>query len=101
MEIFGDPEAFCNAAETLGTIDAALIHDAVTEAVRAGFMISFSRARDGFALRIGVYHGDEKNQRWFEDQASVERALHGVVSAAKSVSAQGQQKPLPTAKKGK
>lgn len=71
-----------NAAETVATVDSALLADAVTEAVRAGWMLSFSSSRDGYALRVSVLRDGERDAAWCEDASQLDKALTALVAAA-------------------
>lgn len=72
-----------NAAESIQTVDSAVLVDGITEAIRAGWMVSFSSGRDGFAVRLSVFNDGQKSARWFEDAASLERALQGLIRSSK------------------
>lgn len=84
--LFGESErGDCNAAETLATLDSAVLHDAAEACVRAGWMLSISASRDGFALRLAIMRDGERDAVWLEDAASAERALQGLQAAAMAV----------------
>lgn len=94
MSLFDDGEQSSgNAAETLSTLDGAVLMDALIEGVRAGWMISVSGSRDGFALRLAALHDGQKDAVWCEDAASAERALQGLVRSAKAAQAGEDVKP--------
>lgn len=83
MTLFGDRGGESNAAETLATVDGAVLQDALVEAVRAGWLVSVSSGRDGYALRLTVIDGGAKSGVWLEDAAAADRALSGLVRSAK------------------
>lgn len=86
MGLFGEDQSREdreNAAESMATVDGALLADACIEAVRAGWMLSFSSSRDGFALRVAVMADGEREAKWCESAADLDRALSALVTSAK------------------
>jgi len=100
MALFSGPDTESgNAAEILSAVDPACLHDAVIEAVRAGWMLSLSSSRDGYSVRVAVLHDGDKDAAWCEDVKSCERALYALTAAAKGGTGQGRQTVTSEAEK--
>jgi hypothetical protein len=91
VTLFGERGDDSNAAETMATVDGAVLQDALVEAVRVGWLVSVSSARDGYALRLTVIDGGAKSGIWLEDAAALEKALHGLTRSAKLAQAGDSQ----------
>lgn len=86
MGIFGggsdDGASQDHAAELFAECDQAVLNDAITAAVRSGWLISFGCGRDGYAASVAIINRGKTDRAWCEDAMSLDRALGAVLAAA-------------------
>jgi hypothetical protein len=91
VDIFADSSGQDgHAVELIQTADASQLVDAMVAAIGAGWLFSIGVGRDGYALSVGVIADGKVQRVWCDDQASLERALDRVLTAAKGEGGTGE-----------
>lgn len=62
------------------SVEAARLLALVVSATRAGEIISFSLTRDGNALKVAIYDGDERHDEYCRPTEDVELFIAGLLS---------------------